>query len=93
MQWFKDGDRNSKFFHAYVKGRRKKLLIQKIENKQGVTLDKSQEIGEEAVRVFQEQFRENGGPDDYHMLGHIPRLITEEENNYMTEVPSSDEIK
>lgn len=25
MKWFKDGDRNTKFFHSYVRGRRIKL--------------------------------------------------------------------
>ncbi|XP_059292492.1 uncharacterized protein LOC132045941 [Lycium ferocissimum] len=30
MRWFKDGDRNTKFFHSYVKGRRKKLAWQRI---------------------------------------------------------------
>uniref|UniRef100_A0A0V0IHV1 Putative ovule protein n=1 Tax=Solanum chacoense TaxID=4108 RepID=A0A0V0IHV1_SOLCH len=29
MKWFQDGDRNTKFFHSYVKGRRRKLHIQK----------------------------------------------------------------
>lgn len=27
INWFKDGDKNSKFFHSYVKGRRKKLEL------------------------------------------------------------------
>lgn len=30
MKWFKDGDRNTRFFHNYVKGRRKKLKLTEI---------------------------------------------------------------
>ncbi|KAK4723823.1 hypothetical protein R3W88_026602 [Solanum pinnatisectum] len=36
MKWFSNGDKNTKFFHSYVKGRRKKLHISEIENDQGV---------------------------------------------------------
>lgn len=57
-----------------------------------MVLEKSQDIGEEAVKVFQEQFTENARTGDYHMLNHIPRLITEEENDHMTRVPESAEV-
>jgi len=30
MKWFMDGDKNTKFFHAYVKGRRRKLQVKEI---------------------------------------------------------------
>lgn len=30
MQWFKDGDKNTKFFHSFVKGRKIKLRINEI---------------------------------------------------------------
>jgi len=32
MRWFQDGDKNTKKFHSYVKGRRRKLHIAKIKN-------------------------------------------------------------
>ncbi|KAH0693550.1 hypothetical protein KY285_020647 [Solanum tuberosum] len=35
MKWFKDGDMNTKFFHNYVKGMRKKLHIAEIQTEQG----------------------------------------------------------
>lgn len=35
MAWFKDGDRNTKFFHAQVTGRRKRLQLNGIQNNTG----------------------------------------------------------
>lgn len=52
MKWFIEGEKNTKFFHTYVKGRRRKLSLQKIENDQGKVLEDQQKIREEAVRVF-----------------------------------------
>ncbi|XP_015167468.1 uncharacterized protein [Solanum tuberosum] len=40
MKWFKDGDMNTKFFHNYVKGMRKKLHIAEIQTEQGDMLAK-----------------------------------------------------
>ncbi|XP_059302356.1 uncharacterized protein LOC132054329 [Lycium ferocissimum] len=32
MKWFNDGDRNTKFFHSYVRGRRNKLTLKRIQD-------------------------------------------------------------
>lgn len=63
MKWFYEGDRNTKFFHAYVKGRRKRLQIQKIENEKRHVLKAIDEIGEKTERVFQKKFKEEGSYD------------------------------
>lgn len=34
MHWFKEGDRNTKFFHAHVNEKRKNLWIQNIDDNQ-----------------------------------------------------------
>ncbi|XP_060177974.1 uncharacterized protein LOC132607911 [Lycium barbarum] len=49
-QWFQDGDRNTKFFHAYVKGRRKRLQVNRTQDQQGNWLDEKEEIVENALR-------------------------------------------
>ncbi|XP_059288856.1 uncharacterized protein LOC132042280 [Lycium ferocissimum] len=39
MSWFEDGDKNSKFFHAHVNGRRKMLQLKRIQNSAGQWID------------------------------------------------------
>ncbi|KAH0695148.1 hypothetical protein KY290_021498 [Solanum tuberosum] len=56
MKWFTDGDRNTKFFHSYVKGRRKKLHIAEMTTEQGLTLMSNDEIGGASVAYYKDQF-------------------------------------
>ncbi|XP_060190555.1 uncharacterized protein LOC132619775 [Lycium barbarum] len=44
MKWFKDGDRNTRFFHSYVNGRRKKLRLTNIQNGDGEWLNTNQHV-------------------------------------------------
>ncbi|XP_059306203.1 uncharacterized protein LOC132057591 [Lycium ferocissimum] len=81
MKWFKDGERNIKFFHSYVKGRRRKLALHGIHNSQGDWITNKEEIGEE-VR-----------PTNFDMLDDIPSLITAEQNDALIELPDNDEVK
>lgn len=57
-KWLQDGDKNTKFFHSYVKGRRRKLHIGEIISSQGETLSEENTIGDEAVRFYSQQFQD-----------------------------------
>ncbi|XP_059310078.1 uncharacterized protein LOC132061246 [Lycium ferocissimum] len=79
MKWFNDGDRNTKFFHSYVRGRRNKLTLKRIQDPTGTWLENEVDIGSEAIRFFKSQFSEENAGEDYALLKNIPKLITEEQ--------------
>ncbi|WMV42630.1 hypothetical protein MTR67_036015 [Solanum verrucosum] len=60
---------------------------------QGDFISTPQNISDEAVNVFREQFRETQEVTDYSMLQFIPKIITGEHNLEMERVPPKDEIK
>lgn len=72
MSWFKDGDRNTKFFHAQVRGRRKKLQLSRIQNSQGMWIEEEEEIAAEAIQFFQDQFSESAAPTSFDIISHVP---------------------
>lgn len=47
MKWLQDGDKNTKIFHSYIKGRSRKLHINKILNKQDEEITEGAQIGSE----------------------------------------------
>lgn len=49
MMCFAQGDKNSKFFHSYVEGKRGMLHLAEIEDTQGQMLTEEATIGKEAV--------------------------------------------
>ncbi|XP_060183206.1 uncharacterized protein LOC132613175 [Lycium barbarum] len=62
MAWFKNGDRNSKFFYAYVNGRRKKLRVDDIQDDEGNWLTTQEENSQEAIGFYERQFEEDRIP-------------------------------
>ncbi|XP_019236540.1 PREDICTED: uncharacterized protein LOC109216799 [Nicotiana attenuata] len=48
LQWFKDGDANSRYFHSLMRGRRRKLIIHKIKDIEGEWVQGDEAIGEAA---------------------------------------------
>ncbi|XP_060210567.1 uncharacterized protein LOC132637503 [Lycium barbarum] len=93
MKWFNDGDINTKFFHSYVRGKRNKLALKRIQDPNGTWLEKEADIGYEAIRIFKSQFSEENSGGDYALLKTIPKLITEEQQKNMEELPSESEVK
>ena len=96
MEWFQDGDKNSKFFHNYVNGRRKMLQLKRIQNNQGQWLEDENEIAQEALRFFQEQFQqqpENRESSRFDILQHVPSMITSGQNEELVASPTKEEVK
>lgn len=83
MHWFKEGDLNTKFFHSYVKGRRKRLEVHKIEDSQGRLLELPQKIREEATKIFQDQFIESNNNNNFEYLNMLLVVLNEEDREQM----------
>ncbi|XP_059294842.1 uncharacterized protein LOC132047883 [Lycium ferocissimum] len=93
MSWFQDGDKNSKFFHAHVKGGRKIFELKRIRNSQGQWLGNEKEVAKEAVGFFQAQFHETVVPTQFDILKHVPSMISNEQNEELVAVPTKEEVK
>ncbi|XP_060200312.1 uncharacterized protein LOC132628554 [Lycium barbarum] len=73
MQWFKDGNRNTKFFHAHVNGKRRRLQLKRIQDSGGVWLEAEDDIAGEAIRFFTNQFSEENILDALRCLSTYPK--------------------
>ncbi|XP_070007763.1 uncharacterized protein [Nicotiana sylvestris] len=93
MIWFQDGDRSTRFFHAQVNGRRKRLQLKRIQNEAGIWLEEEAEMAEEAVRFYQAQFHEESVPSSFDILQHIPTMVDSGKNIELVQQPTKEEIK
>nr|XP_009762797.1 PREDICTED: uncharacterized protein LOC104214780 [Nicotiana sylvestris] len=75
MTWFKKGDRNTKFFHTQLRGRRKRLQLNRIQNSGGTWIEEEQKIAEEAIKFYEEQFTEATTLSSFDIIEHVPNLI------------------
>uniref|UniRef100_A0A1U7WFH7 Uncharacterized protein LOC104228034 n=1 Tax=Nicotiana sylvestris TaxID=4096 RepID=A0A1U7WFH7_NICSY len=93
MTWFKEGDRNTKFFHAQVRGRRKRLQLNRIQNSGGTWIEEEQEIAEKAIKFYEEQFTEAATPLSFDIIEHVPNLVNTEQNAELIKQPTKEEVK
>ncbi|XP_075108927.1 uncharacterized protein LOC142180759 [Nicotiana tabacum] len=93
MTWFKEGDRNTKLFHAQVRGRRKRLQLNRIQNSGGTWIEEEQEIAEETIKFYEEQFTEAATPSLFDIIEHVPNLINTDQNAELIKQPTKEEVK
>ncbi|KAH0757835.1 hypothetical protein KY290_021328 [Solanum tuberosum] len=87
IQWFSEGDRNTRFFHSLVKGRRKRLSLSRIIKEDGQWAEGNEQVAAEAVSFFQKQFSSENVPADFSLLNHVPMLVAKEINRGITKAP------
>ncbi|XP_070055379.1 uncharacterized protein [Nicotiana tomentosiformis] len=93
LQWFKEGDANSRYFHNLITGRRRKLYIHKIKISKDEWVQGDESIGEAACDHFKNLFTEPGGAIRDSILSCIPTLVTLEDNDILTQDPTIQKIK
>ncbi|XP_075076767.1 uncharacterized protein LOC142163385 [Nicotiana tabacum] len=93
MQWFQDGDRNTKFIHAHVKEKRKRLQLSRILDNNGNWLDSQQDMAREAMEFFQTQFSEERLPTNFDDIQHVPKMVSNEQNMLLWLEPTLEELK
>ncbi|MQL98150.1 hypothetical protein Taro_030854 [Colocasia esculenta] len=92
LKWLKDGDKNTKFFHAYALTQRRNTQICKLHKDDGTVVNEEDEIAELFVDHFTKAFRSASHQIRPDMLEQIPHILTEKDNNMLCKVPTSEEI-
>lgn len=91
--WLREGDENSKFFHATVKGRRKKNTIQKIQRDNGTWTENDQEVGEEIAQYYDHLFTSSVEECLDEILEGMPHRITRSMNDKLTRDVDEKEVR
>nr|XP_027090446.1 uncharacterized protein LOC113711482 [Coffea arabica] len=93
LRWLKDGDCNTRYFHASVREKRSKLAIHRIKDAGGSWLEDEDSIGQEAVGFFHSLLTAEEVSDVDDLLVHIPRLVTEHQNDVLLGEVTMEEVK
>ncbi|XP_060210793.1 uncharacterized protein LOC132637772 [Lycium barbarum] len=93
MDCFSEGDKNTRYFHSLVKGRRKRIQIKRIQDATGNWLKDADRVAGKVVNFFHKQFTHEEVSKDSQILNHIPKLIREEDNMLLAEQPTMEEVQ
>ncbi|KAG5584614.1 hypothetical protein H5410_045048 [Solanum commersonii] len=80
MEWFKEGERNTKFFHTIIKGRRSIMRINRVQTEQREWLEEQEAIAEAAVDFYIRQFTKQTYSEDFEMLNELHVVINDDKN-------------
>lgn len=93
IDWYVNGDRNTRFFHNLVNERRKRLQVRRIQNAKGSWLDTDNTMAEEAVRFYRHQFTQEQEGENFQILEHISVMVNSGDNDDLCKPPTIEEVK
>lgn len=91
ISWLKDGNRNTAFFHATIKARRKQSNMTLSRSNGSITTNPS-EIGHEAVNYYSNLFNGYNPPPSLEDLDCITTSVTRDETDRITTLPNEEEV-
>ncbi|CAA7024087.1 unnamed protein product [Microthlaspi erraticum] len=93
VNWLKEGDHNTKFFHATTKQRRARNRITKIKRSDGSWAENEESIKHTATDYFSSLFTSSNPQNFDDALRYVTAKVTPAMNTSLTKPPSNDEIK
>lgn len=95
LLWLKLGDRNTGFFHATTKGRKRANSFSVLEDAEGTACYKEEEISKIIVKYFKEMFTSMGASSNKAetVRRALQPMVLEEENNSLIALPTAQEIR
>ncbi|XP_027150159.1 uncharacterized protein LOC113750373 [Coffea eugenioides] len=93
INWIKEGDKNTKFFHAHVKGRRRRNRMLNLQREDGSWTENEQELGKEVADFYRQLFTSKGNGSTEEILRGIPPTITASMNDQLTRGVDEEEIR
>ncbi|XP_071933546.1 uncharacterized protein [Coffea arabica] len=93
VQWLKEGDRNTRYFHSEVEGRRKKNSISALQRDDGTWCESEEEVEGEINEYFEKLFTSSNPRQFDAILRGIPQVITDQMNSKLTKPVSEMEAR
>ncbi|XP_019233986.1 PREDICTED: uncharacterized protein LOC109214516 [Nicotiana attenuata] len=93
VQLAKRRGKSTTYFRSVIKGKRKKLNIQRIQDDSGNWREGGQEIASAAIDHFQRIFFHNEASEDMSALDCIEPGVSIEDNKILTTIPTMDKVK
>lgn len=75
-----------------MKGRRKRLQLNKIQKDDGDWVKYSNLITDEAIKCFQDQFTQKEKGANFGLLNYIPEIVTGEDNMILNAFPTMEQV-
>ena len=93
VQWLKEGDRNTRYFHSEVEGRRKKNSISALQRDDGTWCESEEEVEGEINEYFEKLFTSSNPRQFDAILRGIPQVIIDQMNRKLTKPVSEMEVR
>jgi hypothetical protein len=93
VQWLKEGDKNTKFFHQKASNRKKKNCITRLVKDDGTVCDNSPALEQHAKEFFVDLYQAEAVIGIEEVLSHVPCKVTGEMNEILNAPYSGKEVK
>lgn len=91
--WLREGNQNTKFFHATTKQRRARNMIIKLRRANGTWAETEDGLEQVATRYFQTLFTSSNPSDFDDSLQYITEKVTTAMNEALIKIPTDEEIQ
>jgi exonuclease III len=91
--WLREGDRNTRYFHAAATTRKKNNLVKELRREDGSVVEAGRELTSYVLSYFQELFTSNGGDRIDDLIQKVIPRVTEDMNKHLVGEFTRNEVK